>query len=269
MTRYPSMDSEWRASRAYESLRGRGAASRAAVPARLRRALAPAADVAAVAVAVAVAAAVAGDTLPPASTSAPSHIDLPVNEGNQELARLLGRVALRDPAAFRALYRLTSGHLLGLAVGIVERRDRAEDVLQEAFMNVWHGAAGYRPDVAAPMTWLINIVRNKAIDKLRVGKAERAATVELDDEAMALPDAPERQPQALLEESLKRARIDACMAQLGAAQRQAIALAYYQGLVHTEIAETLGAPLGTVKAWVRRGMDRLKGCLEQAGVSAA
>jgi len=192
-----------------------------------------------------------------------------VDEGNRELARLLARVALRDQAAFREVYRLTSGHLLGLAVGILERRDRAEDVLQEAFMNVWNHASGYRADVATPMTWLINIVRNKAIDKLRVGKAERAATVELDDEALALPDAPERQPQQLMDESLKRARIEACMGELSAGQRQAIALAYYQGLVHTEIAERLGAPLGTVKAWVRRGLDRLKGCLEQAGLSAA
>ncbi len=192
-----------------------------------------------------------------------------MNEGNQELARLLSRVALRDQAAFAALYRLTSAHLLGLAYGILERRDRAEDVLQEAFMNVWHGAAGYNPAVATPMTWLINIVRNKSIDKLRVGKAERASTVALDDEAMALPDAPERQPLRLLEASLERAHVDSCMAQLGASQRQAIALAYYRGLVHTEIAEALDAPLGTVKAWVRRGMDRLRSCLEQAGMNTA
>lgn len=192
-----------------------------------------------------------------------------MTEDPTDLAHLLARVALRDAQAFRLLYRRTSAHLLGLAVGLLGRRDRAEDVLQEAFVNVWHGAAGYRADVASPMTWLINIVRNKAIDKLRVGKAERAATVALDDEAMSLPDAAERQPQALLEASLARARIDDCMAGLSAAQRQAIALAYYQGLVHTEIAAALGAPLGTVKAWVRRGLDRMKSCLEQAGLGAA
>jgi RNA polymerase sigma factor (sigma-70 family) len=88
-----------------------------------------------------------------------------MDEGNQELARLLGRVALRDQAAFRALYEATSAHLLGLAYGILQRRDHAEDVLQEAFMNVWNGADGYTPTLATPMTWLINIVRNKAIDK--------------------------------------------------------------------------------------------------------
>ncbi|HSW05212.1 sigma-70 family RNA polymerase sigma factor [Aquabacterium sp.] len=188
---------------------------------------------------------------------------------NAELARLLARVALQDRAAFEQVYRLTSDHLLGLAHGILNRRDRAEDVLQEAFMNVWYGAAGFNPAIATPMTWLINIVRNKSIDKLRSGKTERASTVELDDEAMELPDDGTQQPQRLLEESLLRAHIDSCMAGLAAVQRQAIALAYYRGMVHTEIAEVLGAPLGTVKAWVRRGVDKLKSCLETAGVEAA
>ena len=136
-------------------------------------------------------------------------------------------------------------------------------------MNVWYGAAGFNASLATPMTWLINIVRNKAIDKLRSGKTERASTVELDDEAMAVPADAGSQPQQLFDDSVRRLRIDACMGELGATQRQAIALAYYKGLVHTEIAEALNAPLGTVKAWVRRGMDKLKGCLEAAGIQAA
>ena len=187
----------------------------------------------------------------------------------QDLAQLLARVALRDRVAFERLYRATCAHLLGVAFRILNSRDRAEEVLQEAFMNVWHSASGYKPGVAAPMTWLINIVRNKAIDKLRSGKTERASTVELDDEAMAVPADAASQPQQLFDDSVRRLRIDACMAELGATQRQAIALAYYKGLVHTEIAEALNAPLGTVKAWVRRGMDKLKGCLEAAGIQAA
>jgi len=188
---------------------------------------------------------------------------------NAELARLMARVALQDRAAFEQVYRLTSDHLLGLAHGILNRRDRAEDVLQEAFMNVWYNAAAYNPAIATPMTWLINIVRNKSIDKLRSGKGERAATVELDDDAMQVADEHTPGPQQLLDESLVKAHIDQCMAGLAAAQRQAIALAYYRGMVHTEIAEVLGAPLGTVKAWVRRGVDRLKSCLETAGIEAA
>ena len=188
---------------------------------------------------------------------------------SDELARLLGRVALHDRAAFEQVYRLTSDHLLGLAYGILNRRDRAEDVLQEAFMNVWYGAAQYNPALAAPMTWLINIVRNKAIDKLRSGRSERESTVELDDSVHEIPADDALQPQHLLDDGLVRAHIDACMAGLGAPQRQAIALAYYRGMVHTEIAEALNAPLGTVKAWVRRGVDKLRDCLQAAGVSAA
>lgn len=186
-----------------------------------------------------------------------------------DLRALLSRVALGEQRAFEALYHATAAHLLGIAWGVMRDRERAEDVLQEAFMNVWHGAASYRAEVATPMTWLINIVRNKAIDRLRVGVTERQSRVELDDEALQLAADVERQPEALLNTSLLRAHIDGCMGELGAGQRQALALAYFRGLVHSEIADTLGAPLGTVKAWVRRGSERLRQCLRQRGVGEA
>lgn len=188
---------------------------------------------------------------------------------NEDLAGMLARVALHDRAAFEQLYRATCSHLLSVAFRISGQQERAEEVLQEAFMNVWHNAAGFNASVATPMTWLINIVRNKAIDQLRSGKTERATTGALDDEAMNLAGDASFEPQRLLEDNLVKLRIDGCMAGLGASQRQALALAYYRGMVHTEIAESLGAPLGTVKAWVRRGLDKLKGCLEAAGVTAA
>lgn len=188
---------------------------------------------------------------------------------NEDLARMLARVALHDRAAFEQLYRATCSHLLSVAFRISGQQERAKEVLQEAFMNVWHNAAGFNASVATPMTWLINIVRNKAIDQLRSGKTERATTGALDDEAMNLAGDASFEPQRLLEDNLVKLRIDGCMAGLGASQRQALALAYYRGMVHTEIAESLGAPLGTVKAWVRRGLDKLKGCLEAAGVTAA
>ena len=188
---------------------------------------------------------------------------------NEDLARLLAKVALRDRAAFEQVYRATCAHLLGVAFRILNQRERAEEVLQEAFMNVWHNAAGFNAALASPMTWLINIVRNKAIDTLRSGKTERGSTIALDDEAMDVAADPAQQPERLLDETLAKLKIDACMAELGPSQRQALALAYYRGLVHTEIAASLGAPLGTVKAWVRRGLDKLKTCLESAGRNAA
>jgi RNA polymerase sigma-70 factor, ECF subfamily len=188
---------------------------------------------------------------------------------SDELARLVGRVALRDRAAFAEVYRRTADHLLGIAYTVLHDEGRAEDALQEAFVNVWNSAPQYNPGVAAPMTWLINIVRNKAIDKSRSGRGEREATVALDDSVYEIAADEGATPHALLDDGLVKARIDGCMADLGAPQRQAIALAYYRGLVHTEIAEALGAPLGTVKAWVRRGLDRLRDCLRAAGVEAA
>jgi len=175
---------------------------------------------------------------------------------------------MQDRAAFAEVYRRTCDHLLGVAFTVLHREDRAEDVLQEAFMNVWYAAASYNPGVAAPMTWLINIVRNKAIDRLRSGRGERESTVELDDSVNEIAADAAHEPQQLLDAGLLRSHIDGCMAGIGAAQRQAIALAYYRGMVHTEIAEALGAPLGTVKAWVRRGLDKMRDCLQAAGVTA-
>jgi len=185
-----------------------------------------------------------------------------------DLPQLLSKVALRDRSAFEQLYHATCAHLLGVAFRILSNRDRAEEVLQEAFMNVWNSAAGYSPGVATPMTWLINIVRNKAIDALRSGKTERNTTVVLDEEGMEVAGDDSLQPQQLLDDSLVKVNIDRCMSELNPSQRQALALAYYQGMVHTDIAQALNAPLGTAKAWVRRGLDKLKTCLEAAGVTA-
>ncbi len=186
-----------------------------------------------------------------------------------DLPSLLSRVALSDRRAFEQLYRATCAHLFAVAFRILRNEQRADEVLQEAFVNIWHHAAGYRPAQGTPMTWMINIVRNKSIDLLRSGKTEQASTTELDAQALEVAADAGHEPQQLLDESLVRARIDACMGGLPPSQRQALALAYYRGLVHTEIAEALNTPLGTVKGWVRRGLDQLRSCLEAVGVRSA
>jgi RNA polymerase sigma-70 factor, ECF subfamily len=185
------------------------------------------------------------------------------------LHELMSRVALRDRAAFQRLYRATCAHLYAVSFRILKNENRADEVLQEAFMNVWHNAGGYVASAGTPMTWMINIVRNKSIDALRSGKTERAANVELDDEALNVAGDDAAEPQRLFDASLTKGHIDGCMGGLSAAHRQALALAYYRGMVHTEIAAALNAPLGTVKGWVRRGLDQLRACLETAGVSGA
>ena len=121
------------------------------------------------------------------------------------LPELMARVALQDRAAFKSLYQATCGSLFSVALRILRNDNWADDVLQEAYVNIWHNAAAYRPGAGAPMTWMINIVRNKAIDALRARKAERAATTDLGEDA---PDAQDRlaadaahEPQQLLDDS--------------------------------------------------------------------
>ena len=188
-------------------------------------------------------------------------------DGAAELGRLLARIALADACAFEQLYRATSAHLLGVSIRILKDRDRAEEVLQEAFVNVWNSAGGYLPHAGSPMTWLINIVRNKSIDALRSRRALREHTDALDDEHEALHDEGAGRPEDLLERSLMNAHVAACMtAVCGPPQRQAIALAYYQGFGYVEIAAAMDVPVNTVKSWVRRGLERMRHCLEESGV---
>lgn len=180
-----------------------------------------------------------------------------------ELQQLLSRTALGDRAAFRRLYDATAPSLLGVALRILNRRDRAEDVLQEAFVNVWHGAGKYVATASQPMTWLTAIVRNKALDALR-GEVRHVAD-SLDDEAgEAARDIPDDRPNplGLLEQAVDSLQIRDCLAAIQGPQRQCLALAYYHGMSHSECAAHLEAPIGSVKVWIRRGLDKLKRCLD-------
>ena len=192
---------------------------------------------------------------------------------NEDLARLLARVALGDRQAFEHLYRSTCAYLMAVAWRVLQRRQLAEEVLQDAFVKVWHSAGAYDARLGVPMTWLINIVRNRAID-VRRARATAAVddSVDVGDDVDEMPDAQGGHaagPEQWLDASIRKARVEGCMGQLSATQRQALALAYYQGLTHAEIAQALGTPLGTAKAWVRRGLEYLKNCLEAVGVHAS
>ena len=192
---------------------------------------------------------------------------------NEDLTRLLARTAARDHAAFKELYDLTSAHLFGVALRILNRRERAEEVLQEAYVNVWNQAGSYAAGLSAPMTWLTSVVRNKALDWLRhLKRADESTLVLIDDAGEDYLDQmadPRADPQELLSQATEGLRLRHCLGTLDAPQRQSLALAYYDGLSHSELAAHLNAPLGTVKAWVRRGLDKLKQCLEHAGTAPA
>ena len=190
-------------------------------------------------------------------------------EQNQRLQELLAATARRDAAsqaAFAALYQATSSKLFGVALRIVRREDWAEEVLQECYVNIWNHSATYKLQLSAPMTWMTSIVRNRCLDWLRRPRMEDATD---DNAVFEAVESPEPGPLALLEQSTEARAIAGCMAELDAKQRQAVSIAFFEGLTHTELAQKMGEPLGTVKTWVRRGLTKLKDCLGAAGLSRA
>ncbi len=188
---------------------------------------------------------------------------------------MLSLVALGDRAAFAALYRCTSAHLFGVILRINSNRAQAEDLLQDVFVNVWRAASGFDAARAQAMTWLTSIARNRAIDSLRRRRTEvstvstHAAGAEDDEDVdlLALIPTDEHGPLGLLQQAVQAHQVSRCVDQLSAQQQQCVALAYYQGLSHAEVAVHLVQPLGTVKSWLRRALQSLKDCLGAAGAA--
>ena len=174
-----------------------------------------------------------------------------------EIKDLLSRVALRDRAAFKALYERTNAKLLGVTLRILSNRSEAEDALQEVFIKVWQRAEGYRPDSASPMTWLITIARNHAIDRVRARKAVHTDI----DEALDISDSGMTPEQSAVNADEGR-RIDECMGQLKPDRAEAVRRAYVEGESYNELAERLSVPLNTVRTWLRRSLLALRECLE-------
>lgn len=176
-----------------------------------------------------------------------------------DLARLLSQCALGDRAAFEHLYRATSPKLFAIAVRILGSEALAEECLQDAYVKIWRRAGDYRPHLASPQTWLVTIVRNGALDTLR--RNRRQVTLQdpahleyLMNEWTTSPG-----PEGLDNDS---DRLRECLGQLNMDQRRCLEIAYFQGLSHAEIAQATGAALGTVKTWIRRGLEQLRKCLD-------
>ena len=182
------------------------------------------------------------------------------------LMALIDRIAQQDDKALAALYALTSGKLFGLALKVVRRHDWAEDALQDAFLHIWRTAPAYRATLSPPMAWLALVVRSRALDVWRRQQAQRAQLTDELQEDWGDHVQAEETPMSLHMASQHAQALHACLSKLEKAQRQAVSLSYLRDMSHTELAQHLNAPLGTVKSWVRRGLEQLRGCLQKAHV---
>lgn len=185
-----------------------------------------------------------------------------ISHDPQQLKIWLSAAAKKDGAAFRLLYDATSSKLFGFALRILHKQELAEEALQDGFIAIWNNASSYQPHLAAPMTWMATIVRNKAFDLLR----RNNDTVEIDadqfdSEVMNALQDPQATPIEALQMSGDARELAHCMSALEGVHRQVVALAYYHDMSHSEVAQQMSLPIGTVKTWIRRSLERLRTCL--------
>lgn len=181
-------------------------------------------------------------------------------EKSDPFAELLHLCAQGDDQAFARLYEQTSGKLLATSMRILGTRQAAEDVLQEAFISVWKKAQSFDSSKASSMTWMTTIVRNRSLDVLRSLKCRPQETdIEYEGIDFAVEDLSPEDRAGL---GMMTNRVLDCLQEQKEQQRKSVLMAYYYGQTHEEISAELVVPLGTVKAWIRRGVERLRKCLE-------
>jgi RNA polymerase sigma factor (sigma-70 family) len=187
------------------------------------------------------------------------------NTHDLELIGLLAKVAEHDQTALKKLYDLSCARLYSLALKIVGRTEWAEDVLQESFLTVWRSARDYKAGLSPPLAWLGLIVRSRALDLLRKQKSQRdeSTTVELSSELADTMAGPDNDPIRNHMASQEALSLHQCLSRLQQKQRTVISMAYLRDLSHSELASSLNLPLGTVKTWIRRGLDQLRTCMAQ------
>lgn len=179
---------------------------------------------------------------------------------NAELLPLLHRSARGDQSAFHRLYELTSGRLYAVALRLMRRTDLADEVMQEAYVRIWHNAGEYISDRGTVSTWMVSILRYRAIDRLRKLKREQIME-DADDYVDQLTD-DGMGPLQYIDAAADKKMLHGCLEELVETQKHSIALAFFDGLTHEQLSKHLNAPLGTVKSWIRRGLMLLRQCLD-------
>ncbi|NVE94809.1 sigma-70 family RNA polymerase sigma factor [Altererythrobacter lutimaris] len=181
------------------------------------------------------------------------------NPAREALKAAMIRLADGDRAALEEIYVATRVKLFGICLRILGDRKEAEDALQDVYINLWQRADRYDPSRASPISWLATFARNRAIDRLRVGKVRGGAVAE--DEAFEISDDAPLADELLIDAE-RAARVHTCLETLSDNQRENIRAAFFDGFTYAELADRSSVPLGTMKSWIRRGMARLKTCLE-------
>ncbi|MDR7942221.1 sigma-70 family RNA polymerase sigma factor [Enterobacter soli] len=171
-------------------------------------------------------------------------------------AEIIKQIAGGDRQALAQLYRLLSPRLLGIIFRLVRRRDWAEEILHDTFIQIWQSAIYYDEKRSEPHIWLSYIARNRAIDFLRQRELRCCSVEDIDESETSFTLIT---PADNLHQEARQ--LQKCMAHLPPEQRQSIALAYYRGLSQTEIALSMAQPEGTVKSWIRRALTHLRECI--------
>ncbi len=183
----------------------------------------------------------------------------PETEADTEVdSRLLQLTGAGDREAFAKLYDRFSGVLLATAYSVLNNREAAEDVLQDAFLMIWEKAPLYDPSRGKPLTWAVTLTRNKGIDRLRGLQRRRRLYDQAEQESLTDSQFDDRDSFSAVVSAERGTIVRNALKHLSADQRQAIELTFFQSLTQGEVAAQLGEPLGTIKARIRRGMMRLR-----------
>ncbi|MDO6705586.1 sigma-70 family RNA polymerase sigma factor [Photobacterium sp. 1_MG-2023] len=168
--------------------------------------------------------------------------------------KLISATALGDRKAFAALYQQTSGKLLAICINMLGNRALAEEAIQDAYVKIWHNAAEYQRHKGTVLTWMISIARYRALDILRYQKVRKEEPMLNEAEGNAID-------LETLADTGSVHQLNRCIGELPQEQQQAIHLAYFNGYSHQEAVHYLDKPLGTIKSWIRRGLQQLQRCL--------